>query len=130
MILDYSTVKSIHATTAALSIALFVARGAWMRTSPQMLQQKWVRIAPHVVDTALLLSALWLASQQAPGSPHGWLAAKVVGLVVYIALGTIALKRGRTPRIRTVAFVAALATFAYIVMVALTKSPQGFLAPL
>ncbi len=130
MTFDYSVVKSLHATAAALSIALFIARGAWMRTSPQMLQQKWVRISPHVVDTVLLLSALWLASQQAPGSPHGWLAAKVVGLVVYIVLGTVALKRGPTPGIRTAAFVAALATFGYLVTVAVTKSPLGFLARL
>jgi uncharacterized membrane protein SirB2 len=113
---------------AALSIALFVARGAWLLGSPQRLQPPWMRVPPHVVDTVLLLSALWLAAQQAPGSPHAWLAAKVVALVAYVVLGTVALKRGRSARIRIAAFVAAVATFGYIVTVALAKSPLGLLA--
>ena len=128
MIVDYSAVKSVHVSAAALSIAAFVTRGAWTLHSSQPLPQKWMRIAPHVVDTVLLVSALWLAWQQAAGSAHGWLAAKIAALVVYIALGTIALKRGRTRGIRIAAFVAAVTTFAYIVTVALTKSPLGFLA--
>jgi len=59
---------------------------------------------------------------------RGWLVAKIVGLLVYIVLGTIALKRGKTRRMRVGAFVAAIATFVYIVMVALTKSPLGVFA--
>jgi uncharacterized membrane protein SirB2 len=126
--IDYGTVKSVHVSAAALSIAMFVGRGAAVLRSPQALQPKWARITPHVVDTVLLASALWLAWQQAAGSAHGWLAAKIAALVVYIVLGTIALKRGRTRGVRIAAFAAAVATFGYIVSVALTKSPLGFLA--
>jgi uncharacterized membrane protein SirB2 len=129
MTIDYGAVKSVHVGAAALSIALFVARGAWLLRSPQLpLQPPWVRIPPHVVDTVLLLAALWLAAQQAAGSPHAWLAAKIVALIAYIVLGTIALKRGRTRATRIAAFAAAVATFGYIVTVALTRSPLGFLA--
>jgi uncharacterized membrane protein SirB2 len=126
--IDYGVVKSVHVSAATLSIAMFVGRGASMLRSPPTLSPKWARITPHVVDTVLLASALWLASQQAAGSAHGWLAAKIAALVVYIVLGTIALKRGRTRGIRIAAFAAAVATFGYIVTVALTKSPLGFLA--
>jgi uncharacterized membrane protein SirB2 len=125
---DYGAVKSIHAGAAALSIALFLTRGAWMLWTPQRLRQRWVRIVPHVIDTVLLASALWLAWHAGADGTRGWLAAKVVALLVYIALGTIALKRGRTRRIRVAALLGAVATFAYIVSVALTKSPLGVLA--
>jgi uncharacterized membrane protein SirB2 len=87
-----------------------------------------VRIVPHVVDTLLLASALWLAVQL--GSLESWLLAKIAALLVYIGLGTLALKRSRTRRVREVALAAALATFAYIVSAAVTKSPLGFLAAL
>ena len=93
MTIDYATVKHLHTTAATLSIAFFLTRGAWMLWAPAMLQVRWVRIAPHVVDTILLVAGLWLASQLAPGGPHAWLAAKVVALLVYIALGVVALKR-------------------------------------
>ena len=125
---DYAEIKAIHAGSAGLSIALFVTRGAWMLWSPQRLNQLWVRTVPHLIDTVLLVSALWLASQQGAGSPRAWLVAKVVALLIYIGLGTIALKRGRTRRVRIAALIGAIAIFGYIVMVALTKSPLGFLA--
>ena len=101
-----------------------------MLRSPQRLQQRWVRIVPHVVDTVLLASALWLAWQLGADGTRGWLWAKVAGLVAYVALGTIALKRGRTRGARIAAFAAALATFGYIVSVAIAKSPLSFLARL
>ena len=80
-----------------------------------------------MIDTVLLVSALWLAWQLGAQGTRGWLAAKLAGLAVYIALGAVALKRGRTRATRTAAFVAALATFGYIVSVAVTKSPLGLL---
>jgi len=130
MTVDYAAIRLVHAGAAALSIALFALRGAWMLRSPQRLQQGWVRIAPHVIDTVLLASALWLAWQLGADGTRGWLWAKVIALCAYIALGTIALKRGRTRDVRIVAFAAALATFGYIVSVAVTKSPLGILARL
>jgi uncharacterized membrane protein SirB2 len=128
MLPDYADLKHVHMGAAALSIALFILRGTWMLWSPERLRARWVRIVPHVIDTALLVSALWLAWQLGAGGPRGWLIAKVVGLLVYIVLATIALKRGRTLRIRAVAFIGAIATFGYIVMVAVTKSPLGVFA--
>jgi uncharacterized membrane protein SirB2 len=127
-VLSYVAVKHVHIGAAATSLALFAVRGAWMLWSPARLERTWVRIVPHVVDTVLLASALWLAV--ALGAVPGWLAAKIVALLVYIALGTIALRRGRTRAQRTTALVAALATFAYIASVAVTKSPLAFLARL
>ena len=128
MPLSFATIKHIHMGAAVLSISLFILRGGWMLWSPQRLRQPWVKVLPHVVDTVLLAAALWLAWQLGAAAMHGWLVAKIVGLVVYVVLGTIALKRGRTRRTRAAALIAATATFGYIVMVALTKSPLGVFA--
>lgn len=130
MTLDYTTIKHLHIGTATLSISLFVLRGAWMLRAPERLARRWVRIAPHVIDTVLLASALWLAFALGAEGTRGWLWVKVVALVAYIALGSIALKRGRTRGVRIAAFAAAVVTFAYIASVALAKSPLGFLARL
>ena len=119
---NYLAIKHIHITFAALSGGFFLLRGLWMLLDSPMLQRRWVRIVPHVVDTLLLTSALALVfwSGQYP-FVQNWLTAKVLALVAYIVLGTIALKRGRTKGMRTFALLAALATFAYIVAVALTR---------
>jgi uncharacterized membrane protein SirB2 len=125
--MDYLAVKHLHMGCAALSGSLFLVRGVWMLRASPMLQQRWVRIAPHIIDTALLASALVLVfwSGQYPFA-QPWLGAKVCALVVYIVLGTVALKRGRTPQVRALAFGAALLTFLYIVAVAVTRQVIPF----
>jgi uncharacterized membrane protein SirB2 len=120
--MSYLAVKHLHVTCAALSGLFFFLRGLWMLQGSSLLQQRWVRIAPHIVDTVLLGSAITMAvwSSQYPLA-QGWLTAKVTALIVYIVLGAIALKRGKSRAVRATAFVAALAVFAYIVKVALTR---------
>jgi uncharacterized membrane protein SirB2 len=127
----YAEIKAVHMGCAAISICGFVARGVLSLRGSPLLAAPWVRIAPHVVDTVLLASALWLAwrSAQLPFA-QGWLTAKVLALLAYIALGSLGLRPGRSRRTRTVAFVLALGTFAYIVAVAITRDPLGPLAAL
>lgn len=119
---QYFLIKHIHQLSAVISIALFLLRGIWMLADSRMLQRKWVRIVPHMVDTVLLVSALllvWIIAQYP--FVDGWVTAKVVGLVVYIALGMVALKRGRTKQTRLTAWIAAIVVFVYIMLVAVTK---------
>ena len=119
----YLAIKTLHVACAAISIAGFAARGALMLADSPLQQHRFVRVAPHVVDTLLLGSALWLAWNlgQVP-FVHGWITAKVLALVVYIGLGMLALRRGRAKAIRAAAFAGALAAAGYIVAVALTRN--------
>ncbi|MFO1421654.1 MAG: SirB2 family protein [Candidatus Competibacteraceae bacterium] len=124
----YLALKHLHVTTVVLSFALFALRGVWMLADSAHLRRRWVRIVPHAIDVVLLASAvgLVLLLHQYP-FVHGWLTAKVIGLLAYIVLGGIALKRGPTKAIRTMALVAAMLVFGYIVSVATTHAPLGFL---
>lgn len=120
----YALVKTVHISSVALSFGLFFLRGLWMLNAPEYLQRRWVRILPHVIDTVLLTSAVALAvmSQQYPGV-EPWLSAKVIALLLYIALGMIALKPGRNRHVRILAWISAMLVFGYIVGVAVTRSP-------
>ena len=122
--MSYVALKMIHVTCVVLSYLLFTLRGVWMTQSSDLLQRRWVRIIPHVIDTVLLTSAIGLAVtlHQSP-MKDPWLGAKVAGLVLYIGLGMIALKHGKTHKIKVSALIAAHIVFFYIVLVALTKSP-------
>jgi uncharacterized membrane protein SirB2 len=129
--MDYSTLKLLHTGSAVVSLTLFIVRGAWMMSAPRRLQRRWAKIVPHVVDTVLLVSAIALIWQlgglRALGT-QAWLVAKIIALLLYIVLGSVALKRGRTLRTRVIAFFAAIAVFGYIVSVAIAKSPYGFIS--
>ena len=120
---SYFVLLFIHVSTVFISIVGFFIRGVWMiQTSPR-LQQRWVKIAPHINDTVLLLSGIVLVifTSQYPG-PAAWLNAKIIALIAYIVLGTIAINRGKTQGVKITAWVLALATYAYILMVAYSKS--------
>jgi uncharacterized membrane protein SirB2 len=123
-LMSYSLIKMIHVSSVVTSFLFFFIRGIWLIRESTILRQRWVRILPHVVDTVLLVSAVTLAYQiqQTPVSDP-WLTAKVSGLLIYIGLGMVAMRFGNTRRIRINAWVAAQCVFAYIVAVALTKSP-------
>ena len=83
---------------------------------------------PHAVDTLFFASGIWLAViLNLNLLQHPWLLAKFVGLLGYIGFGMIAFRFGRTRGVRTVAFVAAVAAFAYIVGAALAKTPLSWL---
>lgn len=128
MSMSYLAIKHVHVLCVILSGAGFLLRGIWMLRGSALLTHRLSRMLPHVVDTMLLASAFMLAYLSAQ-YPFGvdWVTAKVLGLVIYIVLGTIALKRGRSLAVRSAAFVAALAVYLWIVSVALMRAPLGFL---
>lgn len=125
----YFLIKQLHMTVAALSITLFVLRAWWsVRESPR-LNARWVKVLPHIIDTALLglgVTLMLLLSVWPWQLP--WLGAKLLALLAYIGIGTIAIKRGSTPRTRAIAAVVAVAVFAYMVGAAVRHSPLSWLA--
>ncbi|NYT68162.1 SirB2 family protein [Pusillimonas noertemannii] len=124
--MTYLYLKHLHVTAAALSIVFFIIRACWSVQGSPRLQSRFVRIAPHIIDTVLLLAGIYLASVLGWHQP--WIAAKIVGLVLYIVVGTMAIKRGKTPAGRAVAAIVAVIIFLYIVGVAITKQPMSWLA--
>jgi len=126
--MDYTLLKQLHLTTITLTLGLFILRGFWMMADSPRLQARWVRIAPHINDTLLLASGIWLAvlMQQYP-LVHGWLTAKLFALIAYIMLGTVALKRGKTKAQRITAWVAALLVFGYMAAVAVAHDPLPYI---
>jgi uncharacterized membrane protein SirB2 len=120
--MDYTLLRTVHIASVQLTLTLFLLRGFWMLTDSSLLNMRWVRIVPHVNDTLLLLAAismLFVADMNPLDQP--WILAKIIGLLAYIGLGTVALKRGKTKTVRVMALIAALGVFGYIMAVAMTK---------
>ncbi|GAB6044034.1 SirB2 family protein [Endothiovibrio diazotrophicus] len=125
--MNYLLLRDIHITCAALSGLGFLLRGWWMARDSAWLHHRVTRTLPHLNDTLLLGSAVWMASRlgQYP-LVTPWLTAKLAALLGYIVLGGIALKRGRTRRLRLTALAAALLCYGYIVAAAVTRTPFPF----
>ncbi len=120
--MDYSFFRTLHIATVHLTLILFLLRGAWMLIESPLLNARWARIVPHLNDSLLLVAAIaMLALAGMNPLDQTWLLAKIVGLLAYIVLGTLALKRGKTKSTRVAALIAALAMFGYIMLVAITK---------
>jgi len=126
--MDYAVVKVIHQSAVALSVTGFFLRGAASLLGAAWVSGRTAKTLPHLVDTVLLGSALalaWMLGLTPAQAP--WLLAKIIGLVLYVALGVGALRPGRPMAVRTAAWLAALGVVGWIVSVAMTKSPLGFL---
>lgn len=120
--------KIIHVSCVIASYTLFLLRGILMLRDSPVMRRRWIGIAPHAVDTLLLVSAIALAISigQYP-FVDDWLTAKLAGLLLYIALGSIALKYSRNRTSRLSAWLAAQAVFGYIVLVAVYRTPTPFI---
>ncbi|WP_320827003.1 SirB2 family protein [Reinekea sp.] len=120
----YLLIKNIHMTLAMLSIIGFIVRGPLAIHQHALMQQKWLRILPHIVDTFLLLAAIYLAwTLSLHPLNNAWLLAKVIALVVYIGLGAMVIKRRGSVTRQWLTYGAAIGVFAYILAVAITKNP-------
>lgn len=130
MIAFYAQIKLVHLVAVLLSGSLFALRGVGVLAG-----QRWPLTAPlrylsYSIDTTLLTAALMLLTIL-PASlfANGWLALKLVLLVVYVLLATFALRRGKTPRVRAISFIAALLTYGYMLGVARMHHPLGVFYP-
>ena len=124
----FELLKTVHVSCALVSIAGFTLRGYWMIIDDPLLRSRLTRVLPHLLDTLLLASAIgMLLLWQANPLAIDWLSAKLVALLVYIGLGMVAFRFGRSRRARILAYALALLTAGYIVTVAYTKSPLGML---
>ena len=118
-----SIIKSIHVLCALLSISGFIYRGILRLTRPEKLAQKWLKISPHIIDTILLASAIYLVFAMGYYYPSlfNWVTVKIIALVFYIVLGLFTLRFCKTQTGIFISFMLAIATFIYIVLVARTK---------
>lgn len=119
--MTFTLLRLVHTSTVLITLILFMLRGFWMLIDSPRQQRPWVKVVPHVNDTILIMAAIGMIAVGPWSVFTPWIIAKIVGLLAYIWLGTLALRRGRSKLKRIQAFVAALAVFAYIVSVAVTK---------
>ena len=126
MIEFYPQIKWVHVTAVLTSGTLFLLRGIALQAGARWVMAAPLRYLSYTIDTVLLTAALMLATilHQYPFA-QGWLTAKVALLLVYIVLGSYALKRGGTPKVRLVCWAAALIVFGFIISIARAHNPLG-----
>jgi uncharacterized membrane protein SirB2 len=120
---DMSIARNLHVLFAYLTVVSFTVRAVLSLFDSGVLRKRWVRVVPHINDTLLLLFGVALAVQYRM-SPlaHHWLAVKIIMLLVYIGLGTVAM-RARSLPLKLAGLVGALASVLYIIAVAHTRQP-------
>ena len=128
--MSYLFLKQLHILCILLSLSLFVFRLQLAVRNHPRLQQRWLKILPHCIDTLLLISGVALAYHlhQTPFVNSPWLSAKLVGLLLYIVAGTFAIKRAPSARGRLGFGLLAVGLFAYIVAVAASKQTWPWLS--
>ncbi len=121
----YLPLKHAHLSLVAISISLFIIRGALKLSDSKRVMAKWLKVVPHIIDTLLLISGICLALliHQYPISHH-WLTVKIMLLAGYIVLGMKAMKSTQPMQQRSY-FAGALCCVLMMVTVASTRHPLG-----
>jgi uncharacterized membrane protein SirB2 len=128
MIEFYSQIRFVHILAITLSGSLFALRGLGMLSGARWPQAALVRYLSYTIDTTVLTAALMLVTILPSAMfANGWLTVKLVLVVVYVVLGVFALRRGRTPRLRAICYLAALLVFGVIIGIARMHHPLGWL---
>ncbi|HWH74815.1 MAG TPA: SirB2 family protein [Methylibium sp.] len=125
----HPTLKLAHVALVTASGLLFALRGAAVQAGAAWAMRRPWRLLSVVIDTLLLTAGAmlwWLLGLHPVRDP--WLGTKLALLLLYIVLGSLAMKRGRTPAVRRASYAAALATYLFIATVALRHQPLGLLA--
>lgn len=125
----HPTLKLTHVALVTASGLLFALRGAAVQAGAAWAMRRPWRLLSVVIDTLLLTAGAtlwWLLGLHPVRDP--WLGTKLALLLLYIVLGSLAMKRGRTPAVRRASYAAALATYLFIATVALRHQPLGLLA--
>lgn len=131
MIEFYPQIKWVHVAAVIASGSLFFLRGLALHAGARWVMAAPLRYLSYTVDTILLTAALMLVTilHQYP-FVHGWLTAKVILLVAYVVLGSYALKRAQTRKVRILSWLGALALYGLIISIARAHHPLGLLASL
>ena len=126
----YPQILFVHVTVVLLSGGLFLTRAV----AGNVFGAPWIMAAPlryfsYTIDTMLLTAALMLMTitHQYPLAEN-WLTAKVSLLVVYVLLGSFALKRGRSQPVRLLCSTAAVGVFLFMISIAVAHDPLGVFA--
>lgn len=128
MIEFYPQIKLLHVAAVIASGGLFLLRGVAVQGGAGWAMLAPVRYLSYGIDIVLLSAALMLvAVLPAAVFANGWLWCKLALLAVYVALGTFALKRGRTPAVRRSCFGAALLVYGTMFAIARAHHPLGAL---
>lgn len=117
--------KNLHIMLAYLTLVGFVVRGLWSINGSDQLNQKWVKVAPHLVDTLLLALGVTMAIQLSLSMSSEWLVAKLLGLLAYIGFGVLTM-RATTKPVKILGFGAALLSVSYILSVAFSRDAWPF----
>ena len=119
--------KHLHMTLAVLSISLFTLRFIWTFANSSKLQAKWVKIAPHIIDTLLLIFGVVMAVQYSINPIEKlWFGEKLLAVVAYIFTGYFTLKLARNKPMQIIGYLGAMGWVMLIVRLAMSREPLFF----
>jgi len=114
--------KHLHMTLAVLSISFFTLRFAWTLMNSDLLQRKWAKIAPHIIDTLLLALGVAMAVRLAINPMEQlWLGEKLIAIVAYIFTGYYTLKLARNKAMQIIGYLGAMGWVMLVMRIAMTK---------
>jgi len=125
--MNYLLLKYLHILCVAVSFSLFCVRGLWILKVYPPATERWVRMLPHVIDGALIASAVGMVMMSPLVRWPLWMQAKLALLTVFVALALATFRTGAGRWVKGGLWMLGALLFLYITTVAVLKEPAGIL---
>lgn len=108
----YMIVKNTHLIIIALTFIFFIINFVLMMKESPMVNNKLLKIGPHILYTLFVLTAIYMLSVNPLINLYpivnGWVPSKLAGFAIYVLSITFALKWAKSTLWRIAGFISAL----------------------
>jgi len=123
--MDIYALTKAHSGMAYLVLLIYVVRGIMMLADSPLKNSRAVLAIASITTLALFGLGVFIAFEKQLSFADGFVLTKIIGLLLFVAFGVIALKQGLSKSMASILWLLGLAAFVYTYLIATHK-----LAPL
>lgn len=110
-------ILQVHLMVAALALLVFVVRGIMMLAGSSAVNTRAILSIAAVFTIVLFASGVYMGFGAKLSFADGFILSKIIGLLLFVAFGVIALKQGLSKPVASILWLLGLGAFIYTYLI-------------
>ena len=119
--MDLNVIIKAHSGIAYLALLIYVVRGIMMLAGSSLTNSRGILGFSSIITVALFGLGIFVAFEKHLNFADGFVLTKIIGLLLFVAFGVIALKQGLSKPVASVLWLLGLGAFVYTYLIATHK---------
>ena len=124
--MDINIILKAHSGMAMLVLLIYIVRGIMMLANSRLTNSRIVLSAAALSTLLLFGLGVYLGFMKHMSFADGFILTKIIGLLLFVAFGTIALKQGLSKLVASILWLLGLAAYIYTFLIATHKLAPFF----